>query len=138
MHFEVNRTIAASPTQVWRVLTDRECLLSGGFGILRLEGDIALGRSIKLWSEVSPNRAFPLKVSTFDAPRCMVWEGGMPLGLFKGVRRYEITPEGQGSRFHMREDYSGLLKGLIGRSIPDLNPTFDKFATALKRAAEGA
>jgi hypothetical protein len=36
----------------------------------------------------------------------------------------------------MREEYRGLLAGLIGRSIPDLQPAFDEFAAALKREAE--
>ncbi len=138
MHFEIEKRIAAAPQVLWGILTNKGKLLSGGFGVLKFEGDISLGRSIKLWSEVSPNRAFPLRVTTFDAPHRMVWEGGMPLGLFKGVRRFEITPDGIGSRFVMREDYTGLLKGLIGKSIPDLNPSFEKFAAALKRVAEGA
>jgi hypothetical protein len=31
-----------------------------------------------------------------------------------------------------------LLAGLIGRSIPDLEPAFDEFARDLKRAAEAS
>jgi hypothetical protein len=138
MHFEVTRAIAAKPQTVWSILTDKGKLLSGDFGILKFEGDIAPGQSIKLWSEVSPNRAFPLKVSQYDAPRHMVWEGGMPFGLFKGVRQFKLTQKGSGTEFSMREDYTGLLKGLIGKSIPNLTPSFEKFATALQRAAEGA
>jgi hypothetical protein len=36
----------------------------------------------------------------------------------------------------MREEYSGPLLPLIGRSIPDLGPSFEQFATGLKRRAE--
>ncbi len=138
MHFEIETFIEAPAQVLWDILVNKNKLLAGGFGVPKLEGEIAMGGSIKVWSEASPSRAFPLKITTFDAPRCMVWEGGMPLGLFKGVRRFEITPQGRKSRFLMREDYTGLLKGLIGKSIPDLNPSFEKFATALKRVAEGA
>ena len=31
----------------------------------------------------------------------------------------------------MREEYTGPLLGLIGRSIPDLQPSFDQFARGL-------
>lgn len=36
----------------------------------------------------------------------------------------------------MDEAFSGLLAPLITRSIPDLQPAFDTFATDLKRRAE--
>jgi hypothetical protein len=76
-------------------------------------------------------------VTAFDAPRRMVWTGGMPLGLFKGERVFTLTPGlSDGVEFSMREEYTGLMAGLIGRSIPDLQPAFDEFASDLKKAAE--
>jgi hypothetical protein len=36
----------------------------------------------------------------------------------------------------MREEYSGFMAPLICRSIPDLQPAFDEFASDLKRATE--
>jgi hypothetical protein len=38
----------------------------------------------------------------------------------------------------MREEFSGLLAPLIARSIPDLQPAFDRFAADLKRRTERA
>ena len=66
----------------------------------------------------------------------MTWTGGMPLGLFKGVRTFSLTPESGGTRFKMREEYSGPLLPLIWRSMPDLQPSFDQFAAGLKAHAE--
>ena len=61
----------------------------------------------------------------------------MPLGLFKGVRTFTLTPKGNGvTEFAMREDYSGLLAGLITKSIPDLQSAFHEFAECLTRKAE--
>ena len=137
MHFEVTRSIAAGPERVWRVLTDKTRLLEGGFGLLKIEGDIAPGAKLKLWSEASPTRAFALKVTAFEPYSRMVWEGGMPLKLFWGTRTYTLTPQGGGTSFRMREEFAGPLAGMIGKSIPDLNPSFGKFADALKRHAEG-
>jgi hypothetical protein len=41
-----------------------------------------------------------------------------------------------GTAFHVREEYSGPLLGLIWRSMPDLGPSFDRFAQGLKRRVE--
>lgn len=137
MHFEVERTIARGAAEVWAALTDKTVLVERGFGILKLEGEIAPRGRLKLWSEVSPQRAFPLRVTEFTPPQRMVWESGMPLGLFKGTRVFSLSETRGQTTFKMREDFTGPLAGLIGRSIPDLTPSFEKFADALKRICEG-
>ena len=61
----------------------------------------------------------------------------MPLGLFKGVRTFTLTKQEDGStRFDMHEKFSGPLTGLIGKTIPDLNPSFEIFAKGLKDISE--
>ena len=137
MRFEVSRDINASPASIWPVLTSARLLQNGSFGITRIEGEIAAGAKIRVWSEVNPGRAFPLKVTEFEPERKMVWRSGMPLGLFQGVRTFTLTPSAGATRFHMQEVYSGVLAGLITKSIPDLGPSFEKFASALKSASEG-
>jgi hypothetical protein len=62
----------------------------------------------------------------------------MPLGLFKGVRTYRLSPHEDGTTgFAMREEYTGPLTNMIWKSIPDLQPSFDQFAKGLKAKAEG-
>ncbi len=137
MHaFEVQKQIAASPEAIWAVLTDARQLVSGGFGIMRLDGDIRPAAKLKLWSKVAPQRGFALKVTELVPHRQMTWSGGMPLGLFRGVRTFSLTPSGTGTLFVMREVYSGLLEGLIWPSMPDLNPSFETFANALAARTE--
>ena len=136
MKFEVRRDIAASAERVWSIMTDAKALQNGSFGITRIEGEIKPGGKIKLWSEVNPGRAFPLKVTGWIPGRSMTWEGGMPFGLFKGVRSYTLAPAPGGVSFHLEEVYSGLLSGLITKSIPDLTPSFETFANGLKAASE--
>ncbi len=60
----------------------------------------------------------------------------MPLGLFKGVRQFNLTRSGDQTEFYMREDFSGLLSGVIWNSMPNLQPSFDKFADTVKRLTE--
>lgn len=134
--YEATRTIETSPEAAWEVLTDGPGWVDWESGIVKFEGTIGLGNKIKLFSEVSPDRAFPLKVAALEPARRLVFTGGMPLGLFKGVRIYTLTPEGSGTRFHMREEYSGPLLNMMWKSMPDLQPSFDKFATGLKTKVE--
>jgi hypothetical protein len=63
----------------------------------------------------------------------------MPLGLFKGMRTFSLSPQSGGTtKFTMREEFSGPLLPLIWRSMPDLGPSFDQFANGLKQRAENA
>lgn len=101
-----------------------------------MDGTIHLGERITVHATISPGRAFPVKVTTLDAPHTMVWTGGMPLGLFKGVRTFTLTPRADGTTdFHMKEIFSGPMLGLIKRSMPDLTEAFQTFAADLGRAA---
>ncbi len=134
--FATSIFINATPAVVWAILADGAEWPSWNPTIIRVEGTIAPGGKLKVFTALSPKRAFPVRVSEFDAPRRMVWTGGMPLGLFKGVRSYTLTPVTGGIEFSMQEVFSGLFSPLIGRTIPDLQPSFVEFATALKKRAE--
>jgi hypothetical protein len=136
--YEASATIEAAAEAIWTVLTDGAGYSSWDSGVVRVDGRIAPGQRITVVSEANPGRAFPVKVTDFDPGRRMTWSGGMPLGLFKGVRTFTLSPGEDGTtRFTMREEYSGPLLPLIWRSMPDLGPSFRQFASGLKQRAEG-
>ncbi|MEM9779372.1 MAG: SRPBCC domain-containing protein [Pseudomonadota bacterium] len=135
-YHEVTRMIDASPDVVWSILTDPKTLANGQFSILRIEGVIQEGGQIDLWSEVDPKRKFRLKIVSLEPGRRMVWESGMPFGLFRGARVFELARQGTGTQFRMREDYSGPLAGLMIKVIPDLQPSFETFGDGLKTTVE--
>jgi len=134
--YEIETSIAAPPEVVWSVLTNDLPKSPEAFGILRFEGDVEMNAKIKLWSEVAPDRAFALKVTTFEGPKKMVWRGGMPLGMFTGTRTFTLSPQNGGTKFKMQEVFTGLLSSMITKSMPDLTPSFTKFSQALKTKAE--
>ena len=134
--YEAASDIQAPPEKVWAALIDGSSYTSWDSGVEKFEGTIAPGSTIKVYSEVAPGRAFPAKVVEYEPNRKMTWESGMPLGLFKGRRAFNLTPNGDGTRFQMREEFTGPLLPIIGRSIPDLQPAFDKFARGLKARVE--
>ena len=135
--YEATSTIKADPTAIWAVLTDAAGYPRWDSGIERVEGRIAAGEKIKVYAAVSPGRAFPLRVTEFEPGRRMVWSGGMPLGLFRGVRTFTLTPTGDGGTdFRVREEFTGAFLPLIWRSMPDLGPSFVRFAEGLQSRAE--
>ena len=141
--YEVDVTIQAPAARVWEVLTDAAGYVEWDSGIVRLEGNLTLdgklkpGGKLKVYSAISPKRAFPVSVTQLEGGRRMTWEGGMPIpGLFKGVRTFVLTEDGSATNFLMREQFTGLLLPLMWRVMPDLQPTFDQFANGLKAQAE--
>ncbi len=135
--FATTSIIQAAPEAVWRILTDATAYPRWNTTVSRVEGNIAFGEKITVHAKVAPGRAFPVTVVMFDAPRRMMWSGGMPFGMFKGERIFELRPTATGSvEFAMREDYTGWLAPLVTRSIPDLQPAFDEFALCLKAHCE--
>ena len=133
--YEASSLIDASPAQVWPVLTDTAAWPDWNSGVTKVDGRLALGEKLSITVEANPGRVFPVKVMVLSAPERMVFRGGMPLGLFTGERTYTLTPEGTGTRFTMREEYSGLLAAVIFKSIPDLGLSFRQFAEGLRQRA---
>ncbi|HEY6315489.1 MAG TPA: SRPBCC domain-containing protein [Streptosporangiaceae bacterium] len=136
-YYEASPVIASSPEAVWAVLTDGAAWPSWESGGGRLDGQISPGEKITIRSQAAPGRAFPVKVTNFDPSARLRFSGGIPLGLFGGVRTFEVSPDGTGgTAFRVREEYTGPLLALIWPSMPDLGPSSGRFAQGLKRRAE--
>ena len=136
-YYEASSFIAADPEAVWAVLSDGPGWAAWDSGVDGVEGRIAAGGTVRIRSQAAPGRAFPVKVTAFEPPARLRFSGGMPLGLFRGVRTYELAPAASGgTAFHVREEYTGPLLGLFWRSMPDLGPSFDQFARGLKQRVE--
>jgi hypothetical protein len=138
-YYESEAHIEASPTRIWSVLIDGAAYPNWDSGIESVEGTIADGTRIKVRSEVSPGRAFPVTVRLTDDRSTMTWTGGMPLGLFRGVRTFTLeSPDGRATSFRMREEYTGALVPLMWKTMPDLGPSFNQFALGLQQRCEDA
>ena len=93
---EVEETIDARADEVWAVLADVGSYADWENGVERVEGRLALGEKLKVFSELNPGRGYPVKVSELTQGQGFTWTGGVPLGLFKGVRTYRLAPQGEG------------------------------------------
>lgn len=137
MEFRSKIRIEAGPERVWQVLTDGERWPEWEANTERIVGTIAEGEKITVHSKMG-GRAFPVRVRDFIPSQQMTWAGGMPLGLFRGIRTFMLSsPEEGVTEFSMAEVFSGVLLPVFGRTIPDLQPSFDSFTAALKERAEG-
>ena len=137
--FSASTNIAASPETIWSLLTDAASYPEWDPGMIRLEGTIAPGQKVTAYTKLSPNQAFPVTVTNCVPNKTMTWTGGMPLGLFKGERTFTLEPQADGStQFTTREQFSGLLLPIFGRTIPDLSESFQNFAAGLKKRAESS
>ena len=135
--YNVSTKINASAESIWSILTDGARYPQWNETVTKIEGTIALGKKIKVFAKISLDRAFAAKVVEFVPNKQMIWQGGMPLGLFKGVRTFTLVKEGELQiEFNMKEEFSGLMAPLITKSIPDLTEPFEQFAAGLKREAE--
>lgn len=135
MHFTATTTINATPEAIWRIITDASSYPEWEPNVKQIEGTIAPGERVTAHVK-SSDRPFPAKVTEFVPNQKMTWTGGMPLGLFKGVRTFTLTPKGDAVEFTLREEFSGPLLFLIKGSIPDQTQDFQNFVAGLKQRAE--
>jgi hypothetical protein len=136
--YAASSVIRATPEAVWAVLVDGARWTEWDSAVVRLDGRIELGEKVTVYPEVNPKRGFAVRVAEMVPGERMTWRGGMPLGLFTGTRTYRLVPGPDGTvTFEMREEYTGPFAPMIFKSIPDLGPSFTRFADGLKRQVEG-
>jgi uncharacterized protein YndB with AHSA1/START domain len=131
-------TIRATPERVWKVLTDAGGYASWNPEIIGIDGRLALSERITARVKVGGGavRRVPMRVTAFEQPSRMEWTGGLPLGLFVGVRTFTITPRDGAVEFRMQLRMSGPLAPLILKSVGDRQPEIDSFSSALRAHAE--
>ena len=134
--YSASTTIHAAPETIWKILTDTSGYPDWDPAMDHIEGQLALGETVKFFTRLSP-QAFPVKVTMFEPNRKLVLTGGMPLGLFKSERTHTLTPGRDGqTTFKTEETFSGPLLPISGRTIPDLTENFRAFAEGLKKQAK--
>ena len=134
--FEASVTIAADPADVWRVLSDVGAWPAWGSGVTKVRGRLAPGAKLRLAVE-NIGSGYPFKVTELVPGERIVLTGRTPLGMFTGVRTYTLAGGGGSTVFTVHEEYSGRFARTISGTLPDLDPSFHRFAEALKRRVEG-
>jgi len=136
--FEASTRIKASPDAVWAALVDVGAWRDWDSGVDRVEGRVGLGERLTVYATMIRSRPFPVTVTELRPGEAMRWRGGLPMGLAVIDRTYSLDAQDDGGTvLTVREDHSGPLAGLLGRTTPDLNPSFRQFCAGLKARTEG-
>lgn len=126
----ISEMIEASPTTLWRLLTDASKFSKWNSTVLSLEGKIELGQKIKLTSTLDPNRTFKLKIKECHPNQKLIWGDAM------GQRTFTLKNVGDQTLFTMVERIGGPLFPLFANKIPSFDASFEKFTLDLKNEAE--
>ena len=85
--------MGASPESVWEILTDGPGYANWNPEINRVDGKIALGEKVKAHIVLHGGKVQPVtvRVTELEPIHRMVWRGGLPLGLFTGLRTFSLV-----------------------------------------------
>jgi hypothetical protein len=134
--YTVETSIRATPAAIWARLTDAAGFPAWNSTVTRIGGEIALGQRLAIEVPIAPGRTFTPSVTGWSPGERMVWTDGF-YPMFRGMRTFTLTPDGDATRFTMSERFAGLMVPLSRGSLPDFAPVFDQYAADLKRVCEG-
>lgn len=138
LHSEIE--IDAAPETVWAILTDLTAYPDWNPFITSAEGTVGVGERLVNRLEPPGGKAMTFKptVTEVDDGRVLEWLGrlGVP-GVFDGRHRFEVVPDGDGTRLVHSEHFTGVLVPFMKKSL-DTNTVagFEAMNTALKSRAE--
>jgi hypothetical protein len=131
--FEAEATIYARSSTVWDIITDDGNYTVWDSGITRIEGQVRNGGTIRIRTRTGGNRTFRLRVQQVPG-ELMTWTGGVPLGLYRGVRTFTLSPQGGKTHLRVTEEFSGPLLGLM--QMPAMGQDCTGYISAVKERAE--
>jgi hypothetical protein len=129
--------IAAAPMDVWAVLTDLSRYRKWNPLFPEASGEIAVGNQIMLHS-MAPNgrvRTVRPKILVVDPGVELTWKATIP-GLIGGIHRFELSPEGNGTRLVQSETFAGILVPVSGQIIARAEAGYHAVNKALKKRIE--
>lgn len=131
--------IAATPEQVWAVLTDFARYPEWNPFITSLSGQLAIGAKIRARIAPPGGRAmtFSFPLSVLEPGRALGWRGRLLLpGIFDGTHRFDLEAIPDGTRFTQSEEFRGLLVPLTGRTLAKTADGFRALNQAIKQRSE--
>ena len=138
LHSEV--LIEASPIEVWAVLTDFAKYGDWNPFVVDVTGIPEEGERLSVTLSPPGGRRITLKpeVTEVESGRVLEWWGHLGFrGIFDGRHRFELHPNGTGTRLVQSEVFTGVLVPLLARSLDrDTAAGFALMNAALKARTE--
>jgi hypothetical protein len=139
---EIERIIEidAPPEAVWRVLLDFDAYAEWNPFIRSISGHPEPGETLTVRLEPPGGRRVTIKpkVVAVEPERELRWQGRLLVrGLFDGEHTLRIEPTGEGrTRFVHREQFRGVLVGLLKGVLRKTANGFEQMNAALKKRVE--
>ena len=135
--FSISVDVKASPERVWEVLTDAERWHEWTPSITSVElldKPIAVGgRAIIRQPELPPAT---FKITALEPGRSFTWVSGIP-GIVFVHAKHTVEPAPLGARVTLAVRFDGLLGGVMGKKMAELNNRYLRMeAAGLKRFSE--
>ena len=132
--------IAAAPAVVWEILTELDEFENWNPFVVEANGDVVVGEKLVVSIQPPGKKAqtFRPTVTVVDPERKFEWLGKLGVsGVFDGRHQYILEPSGDGTKFIQREEFTGILAGLLIRMIgAATREGFEAMNYALKDRAE--
>jgi len=128
--------IAATPENVWKVLTNFEAYGNWNPFLKSLEGDVKVGKKIKV---NAGGMKFTPNVLAVEENKELRWLGKFLFkGLFDGEHIFLIEDNKDGTvTFRQEEKFNGMLVGLFAKKLDtDTKKGFEQMNEKLKEIAE--
>lgn len=132
---EAETLINARNSTVWEIITDAGNYTVWESGITSIQGEPRNGGTIRIRTRTRGNRTFRLRVQQIPG-EVMTWTGGLPLGLFRGVRTFTLSPQRGMTQLRVKEEFSGPLLGLMDKTMADTEQALTDYVNAVKERAE--
>lgn len=140
LHTEIQ--IDARPATVWATLTDFAAYPDWNPFITSFVGTLVVGERlvIRLAPPGGKPVTFKPTVTEVGTGRSFEWLGRLVLpGVFGGRHRFELLPNGDGTRLLQMERFAGVLVPLMRRSLDTRTRAgFEAMNSALKARAEAS
>jgi hypothetical protein len=132
--------IDAPPAVVWEVLMEFDAYAKWNPFIRSISGNAQRGEKLIVRIEPPDGRGMTFKPTVLAAEpgRELRWIGHLLLpNVFDGEHTLRIEPlDGNRSRFIQEERFTGVLVGLVGKSLDKTEAGFEQMNVALKARAE--
>lgn len=129
--------IAASPADVWRVLTDFAAYAAWNPFIRQAEGLARAGTRLSATMHPAGRKPMTFRpvITRADPGKALIWRGSLPIpGLFDGEHVFLLTATASGTRLDHSEAFRGLLVPFL--KAEGFRTDFEAMNAALKARVE--
>jgi hypothetical protein len=131
--------IASTPEEVWKELTDFAGYAQWHPALRFVDVPTEILPGTQLHAQVSPgtgnDEEYRFTVRDYEAPRRLVWEGGIP-DVLMGQHSFTLELQDRGTRFTESEEFTGTAVETVELARSQMEEDYASYGRALKTRLE--